>query len=596
MKNNPFILVCLLAALLVCGCIDDPPPMVNQENPEEINFTADEAQTHFESKVIAFDQLSFLPDSRTQTRSAGLARNTLTPQWKKAKKSSNPEVTLIEIPILSSQTTVVETKWHSLSGAMIGVNRIANQKLMIAKRKSGVIQMFVVTLIPAYHYRTDQADFTEHFSYLGGGDFSGTALCATLDGTFLDAYAYRDGRKTQALKVVPTIELTKENLKPENAEYMNLRILNYEQTANSTYNAAECIHGLDTADCKECLGEATVIAKCLVCDHEGLECGCCQRCRTWYYENCEHKPCARCYNHPCTCPNLCPVCLDDPCRCIYCTKCRRPGCFGECDYYDPPLVCPYNQCRMDPCVCCSSCYGPCNCPWRICHNSPCTCCLFCRGTCRCPIGQCHQNPCLCPCYDLLNNEVDPFKGATISKDNDSWKKNVFGWNRDNGTGPGTKFHDGIDLIGQSGITPIQAMHPGTVERVVTGQPDKIKDAKGRMVYPSGYKGDKDGAGNRLTIRSTMPDGRQVDIFYWHLDIKDRNPYTHRLKAGDKIERGQVIGILGHTGNSNKDYPHLHLRIQFEGTAREDSINNPEAFLYTKFSSETGEVTRDCNNN
>ena len=140
------------------------------------------------------------------------------------------------------------------------------------------------------------------------------------------------------------------------------------------------------------------------------------------------------------------------------------------------------------------------------------------------------------------------------------------------------------------------MHPGEVIRVVTGQPDKIENANGDMIYPPGYSGDDNDAGNRITIRSVMPNGKEVDIFYWHLDIKDRNPYTHRLKVGDKIERGQVIGILGHTGNSNKDYPHLHLRIQLEGTEREDTTNNPETFLYTKFSPETGEVIRECNNN
>lgn len=591
-----YFLFYLLTALLVCGCMDDPPPMPHRTDNGVVKFSAKEAQQHFESKVITFKQLAFYPDSRLETRSTGLNGNLLTPQWEKARQSSNPEATLIEIPLLTSQTTVVQGNWHYPSGAAIGTNRIANQKLIIAKRKSGVIQMFVVTLIPDYNYQTPHADFTENFSYLGGGDFSGTALCSALDGTYIDAYAYKNGRKTQALQVIPTAELTKENLTPEKAEYMTFRLLNFNQTNNNTYNPAECIHGLDTADCEECLGQVTVIARCLVCNGEGIQCGCCQKCRTWYYENCEHKPCAFCYDHPCSCPNLCPVCLEDPCRCVYCTKCYRLCCFGECNDYDKPYICPYNQCRMNPCICCPECAGPCHCPWRICHRSPCRCCFFCTGPCKCPIGQCHHSPCVCPCYNLEQNEVDPFKGATISKDNESWKKNVFGWTRDNGTGPGTKFHDGIDLIGQSGITPIQAMHPGEVIRIVTGQPDKIDDGQGNMIYPPEYKGDKNKAGNRITIRSTLPDGRTTNIFYWHLDIKDRNPYTQRLKVGDRIERGQVIGILGHTGNGNKDYPHLHLKFQFSGTNSQDSTNNPETYLYTKFNSETGEVTRECNNN
>ena len=586
------LLFYIWAALLVCGCVDDPPPLKYGETNEITKFSPHDAQQHFESKVLTFRQLSFQKTSPLHTRSADLNRNMLTPVWEKARQSSNAEVTLIEIPILTSQTTVVKGNWHYPSGTVIGKYQITNQKLIIAKRKSGVVQMFVVTLIPHHNYGTEQADFTANFSYLGGGDFRGTVLCSTLDGTFIEAYAYKDGRKTQALSVIPTKELTKANLKPEKAEYMTFRLLNFNQTNDDTYNPAECIHGLDTADCTECLGEVTVIARCLVCSNEGLECGCCQKCRTWYYENCIHKPCVFCATHPCSCPNLCLICLEDPCRCTYCLKCHRVGCFGECEDYDKPYSCPYNQCKMDPCICCSLCFGPCRCPWRICHQWPCICCFFCHGPCRCPIGQCHHFPCICPCYDLNRNEVDPFKGATLSEDNGSWKKNVFGWNRNKGK----KFHDGIDLIGQSGVTPIQAMHPGKVVRIVTGQPDKIDNDDGDMIYPPGYSGDKDGAGNRLTIRSIMPDGKVVDIFYWHLDIKDRNPYTKRLKVGDQIQRGQVIGILGHTGNSNKDFPHLHLRIQFSGTNQKDPTNNPELYLYTKFSSETGEVTRDCTNN
>ena len=165
-------------------------------------------------------------------------------------------------------------------------------------------------------------------------------------------------------------------------------------------------------------------------------------------------------------------------------------------------------------------------------------------------------------------------------------------NRNNGT----KLHDGIDLIGVTGITPVQAMHPGVVIRVVTEQPDKIYDSKlNRYVFPPDYTGDDNGAGNRLTIRSTLPDGRTVDIYYWHLDIKDRNPYTQKFKEGDTIRRGQAIGMVGWTGNANKNFPHLHLKMQFPGTTPGDSQNNPEPYLYTKFDPETGKVTRSCNN-
>lgn len=598
--KRQFLLFCILAVLLLCNCMDAPPLLMQQSEKQRTSFKTDEAKKFFEEKATVFRQLSFDSPTKLQTRSGSSSENMLTPQWERAKESSNAEVSLVEIPILSTQTTVVKGDWHFPSGTVISTNVITNQKLIIAQRNNGVIQTFVITLIPDYNYQSNTVDFTKNFSYLGGGNFSGTVLCSNLNGGLIDAYAYKNGHKIQALYVIPKEELLQNEVLPENAKYMTFKLMNYNQLANANYNPAECIHGLDTAACSECLPEVVVIARCLVCDGKGTDCGCCQKCKTWFYENCLHKPCVWCMNHPCTCIDICMVCLNGPCTCTYCTKCHRVGCFGECDQYeDKPIrpVCPYGKCRMDPCICCPTCFGPCKCPWRICHHTPCICCYFCYGPCRCPIGKCHEFPCVCPCYDLSKNEADPFKDATISEDNQSWKKNVFGMTRDNGSGPGTKLHDGIDLIGQSGVTPVQTMFPGKVTRVVSGQPNKIlNEITGKPEYPLGYSGDRNDAGNRITISSDLPDGTKIETSYWHLDVKANNPYTQKLKVGDNIQQGQAIGVIGYTGNSNKDFPHLHLKTAIPGKTKNDSLNNPEKYLYTKFDPKTGKVNRNCNTN
>ena len=42
-------------------------------------------------------------------------------------------------------------------------------------------------------------------------------------------------------------------------------------------------------------------------------------------------------------------------------------------------------------------------------------------------------------------------------------------------------------------------------------------------------------------------------FYAHMQ-----PGSLRVKVGDKVTRGQVLGLLGNTGNSSE--PHLHFQI------------------------------------
>jgi murein DD-endopeptidase MepM/ murein hydrolase activator NlpD len=51
----------------------------------------------------------------------------------------------------------------------------------------------------------------------------------------------------------------------------------------------------------------------------------------------------------------------------------------------------------------------------------------------------------------------------------------------------------------------------------------------------------------------MEIGDGVYAFYAHLQ-----PGSLRVKVGDKVHRGQVLGLLGNSGNSSE--PHLHFHI------------------------------------
>ncbi len=100
--------------------------------------------------------------------------------------------------------------------------------------------------------------------------------------------------------------------------------------------------------------------------------------------------------------------------------------------------------------------------------------------------------------------------------------------RSNPFGNGHEFHNGIDFIVDRG-TPVLATGPGRVEA-------------------AGYDGPN---GNRAVIDH----GFGYRSVYAHLS-------KVHVKAGDPVERGQVVGLSGNTGRSSG--PHLHYTLYYRG--------------------------------
>lgn len=111
--------------------------------------------------------------------------------------------------------------------------------------------------------------------------------------------------------------------------------------------------------------------------------------------------------------------------------------------------------------------------------------------------------------------------------------------RNNPTGNGGQFHQGVDFAAPSG-TPIYAVTGGTVEQ-------------------AGDAGD--GYGNLVRIKS----GNTV-TYYGHQS-------SIGVEVGDTVEAGDQIGTVGSTGNSTG--PHLHLEVRNNGSSVE-----PVAYLKT----------------
>lgn len=102
---------------------------------------------------------------------------------------------------------------------------------------------------------------------------------------------------------------------------------------------------------------------------------------------------------------------------------------------------------------------------------------------------------------------------------------------------GSEFHKGIDLVGMDDTT-VYSICDGTV----------------RTAYQA------NGAGYYVVV--TMDDGRRV--YYMHLKAS-----SFKVKTGDKVKKGQALGIMGSTGRSTG--PHTHLELRPAGTTS-DSLD------------------------
>ncbi|BAB07319.1 peptidoglycan DD-metalloendopeptidase family protein [Halalkalibacterium halodurans] len=111
-----------------------------------------------------------------------------------------------------------------------------------------------------------------------------------------------------------------------------------------------------------------------------------------------------------------------------------------------------------------------------------------------------------------------------------------------------KLHAGIDIRrGNRSNVPVVAAYDGTVVQ---------------STYSSG------GYGNMVIIAHSY-NGRQVTTLYAHLE-------TRSVSAGQRVSKGQTIGIMGNTGLSTG--PHLHFEVH-EGSYRgSSSAVNPMNYI------------------
>ncbi len=194
------------------------------------------------------------------------------------------------------------------------------------------------------------------------------------------------------------------------------------------------------------------------------------------------------------------------------------------------------------------------------------------------------------CSDILNNKSNPLRNMKLIPPNGSMVAAATYGNTRHDRFGNIKFHNGVDLYAPLG-SPIYSMFTGTVNKVIYNQVNKVFGGLDRnkdtmWVYPDGYNGNTNGAGNRIYIMTSI-NGDNVNIGYWHLQSQEEgngpiavNPRTGQpYKTGDIVYQGEIIGYVGYTGNASKNTPHLHLNMSKNGQ-KENPANYLNAIIST----------------
>jgi peptidoglycan LD-endopeptidase LytH len=90
-------------------------------------------------------------------------------------------------------------------------------------------------------------------------------------------------------------------------------------------------------------------------------------------------------------------------------------------------------------------------------------------------------------------------------------------------------HEAADIMAPRN-TPVRAVEAGTVARLLTN------------------------ASGGITLYQLDPSERYI-YYYAHLER-----YADGLREGAKVDRGQILGYVGTTGNAPRSAPHLHFAI------------------------------------
>jgi len=144
------------------------------------------------------------------------------------------------------------------------------------------------------------------------------------------------------------------------------------------------------------------------------------------------------------------------------------------------------------------------------------------------------------------------------------RNQVTSWARTGGNNGSGFPHNGQDISANHMGAPV--IHASNIRR--NSGPNLLAVGAGRVVYANGTRNyASTGIGNRIDIELTQRiNGQIVVVRYGHLHSIAQHPTANRpLQLGDIVDPGQIIGVMGNTGDSGG--VHLHWEVRLGGALK-----------------------------
>lgn len=235
------------------------------------------------------------------------------PLWNESKTEWYNEEQILLVPLYSEEE--IRSRTHIQKGEEESYQFSKTFSRLIVRKKGDNVIAHVITYLPESNFADEHAEDLREMGYHPGKiGFEGISLVSTLNGDFLHALLYKNGRIVSKLK-------TKHSTTHEHAEtcthhhnqQVRLKINLYTPSDLTTraYNDGE-----ETLTCIFCKGDATE-CNCFIVDGDIIYC---EKCGNPTYECIcsDFDICITCGEIPCSCysPNQpCDLCNSNPCIC-----------------------------------------------------------------------------------------------------------------------------------------------------------------------------------------------------------------------------------------------------------------------------------------
>ena len=223
-----FLVSMLLAGWAIYSCSMDEmeAPAAGGTVARYGNFGAGDARAYFEANATDLAVPRF--DPKPESKSSWRDNIELIPEWEEAIETGHSAVSLIEIPLKSYTQNI--GKEIKVENGEYGKDhqQAITRRLIIARHDTCQTDMFIITIVPSMDYTGDVVKSVKDFRYLGGGDFTGYVFCSTLEGEFVKAFGYTNGRCNGRVNAIPASRA--KELKKERPElFANAQVFRFQE-------------------------------------------------------------------------------------------------------------------------------------------------------------------------------------------------------------------------------------------------------------------------------------------------------------------------------------------------------------------------------